>query len=234
MNSKTNTKNGLTVWIVDSHPVVSIALQHLLEKSWPDIKVHVAHDFPLLLSQKRALKRNGVDLFIVDTQVPGGGGIHNIMGALKTINKDVKVLFISRFDNLTYRILCLDAGARGFVSKHSSPATIITTVKAVLEGTLYAVEQKNTTSLNPRSSWNALPYPFSKLTRREVKVCSHLVRGVSMHDISLSLGVEYTTIVSYKERILNKAGVNHTTELIWLVLELGIIKELSNDYSLTK
>ena len=65
--------------------------------------------------------------------MPNLNGIDALV-QLKRDNTDVRVVFLTMHRDVAYARRALDAGALGFVLKHSAPAELIRAVRAALQG----------------------------------------------------------------------------------------------------
>jgi len=61
---------------------------------------------------------------------------------------------------------------------------------------------------------------FSLFSRREREIAKYLRRGVALHVISGELNIAYTTVATYRNRILKKAKVSSTAEFIRLSVDI--------------
>ncbi len=60
--------------------------------------------------------------------------------------------------------------------------------------------------------------PFSQLSDREIAVMEDLLEGKGVKEISARLGVQPTTVATYKARLFDKLGVSNLIDLQNLVL----------------
>ena len=116
------------VLLADDHRVVGEGLKRLL-----------ADDFELvgMVEDGRALvaaaKKLNPDVIVADITMPHLNGI-DAMTQLKKDNPRVKVVFLTMHQNPAYARRALEAGAAGFVVKHSAPAELVLAINAALKG----------------------------------------------------------------------------------------------------
>src|SRR5262247_4917884 len=73
------------------------------------------------------------DVVVADISMPHLNGI-DALPRLKKDNPDIKVVFLTMHQNAAYARRALEAGAAGFVVKHSAPAELVLAVRAALQG----------------------------------------------------------------------------------------------------
>src|SRR6516162_3747703 len=76
------------------------------------------------------------DVVVADITMPHLNGI-DALPRLKKDNPDVKVVFLTMHQNPAYARRALEAGASGFVIKHSAPAELVMAVSAALKGNTF-------------------------------------------------------------------------------------------------
>ena len=82
-----------------------------------------------------AVKKLQPDAIVADISMPHLNGIDALVH-LKRDNPDVKVVFLTMHREHAYARRALEAGASGFVLKHSAPAELLTALRAALRGTV--------------------------------------------------------------------------------------------------
>src|SRR5215469_13226425 len=73
------------------------------------------------------------DVVVADISMPHLNGIDALV-RLKKDNPDIKVVFLTMHQDPTYARRALEAGALGFVVKHSAPAELVMAIHAALKG----------------------------------------------------------------------------------------------------
>jgi len=104
------------VLLADDHRMVAEALKTLLEQQFE--LVAVVEDGRQLVETARRLRP---DVIVADITMPHLNGI-DALTQLKRDNPDVRVVFLTMHKDAAYACRALDAGARGYVLKHSAQA----------------------------------------------------------------------------------------------------------------
>ena len=197
------------ILIVDDHMVVKTGVSIILNSEINDLDIQFASTFSETLDK---VKQFSYDLIILDINIPGGKNIEMIP-EIRAIVPEVKILMFSAHEEEFYALRCVSAGADGFLNKLSSEEKLIEAVRSIREFGKYLTEnlidQLNNNLLNDEPL-----NPFDKLSKREIEIANLLVRGDGNLEISNNLGIQMSTVSTYKNRIFEKLKINNLVELI--------------------
>ena len=197
------------ILIVDDHMVVKTGVSIILNSEINDLDIQFASTFSETLDK---VKQFSYDLIILDINIPGGKKIEMIP-EIRAIVPEVKILMFSAHEEEFYALRYVSAGADGFLNKLSSEEKLIDAVRSIREFGKYLTEnlidQLNNNLLNDEPL-----NPFDKLSKREIEIANLLVRGDGNLEISNNLGIQMSTVSTYKNRIFEKLKINNLVELI--------------------
>lgn len=197
------------ILIVDDHMVVKTGVSIILNSEINDLDIQFASTFSETLEK---VKQFSYDLIILDINIPGGKNIEMIP-EIRAIVPEVKILMFSAHEEEFYALRYVSAGADGFLNKLSSEEKLIEAVRSIREFGKYLTEnlidQLNNNLLNDEPL-----NPFDKLSKREIEIANLLVRGDGNLEISNNLGIQMSTVSTYKNRIFEKLKINNLVELI--------------------
>jgi DNA-binding NarL/FixJ family response regulator len=114
------------------------------------------------------------------------------------------VLVLSMYDDPRYARAARDAGAGGYVSKHSGAATLLAAIRALHAGQSFVAEQELAEG----------PGEGGELSTREQEVLRSLVAGYTSRAIAEALGISKSSVDTYRARVFQKLGVDNRAELI--------------------
>jgi len=197
------------ILIIDDHMVVKTGVSIILNSEIDDLDIHYASTFSETLVK---VKQFSYDLIILDINIPGGKNIEMI-SEIRAIAPAVKILMFSAHEEEFYALRYISAGADGFLNKLSSEEKIIEAVKSIREFGKYLTEHLMD-QLNNNMLSNEPINPFDKLSKREIEIANLLVRGDGNLEISNNLGIQMSTVSTYKNRIFEKLKINNLVELI--------------------
>ena len=197
------------ILIVDDHMVVKTGVSIILNSEINDLDIQFASTFSETLDK---VKQFSYDLIILDINIPGGKNIEMIP-EIRAIVPEVKILMFSAHEEEFYALRYVSAGADGFLNKLSSEEKLIEAVRSIREFGKYLTEnlidQLNNNLLNDEPL-----NPFDLLSKREIEIANLLVRGDGNLEISNNLGIQMSTVSTYKNRIFEKLKINNLVELI--------------------
>jgi DNA-binding NarL/FixJ family response regulator len=195
--------------LVDDHAIVRDGLKRLLIDLGigPIVEAETGRAAVALARSERP------ELVILDLNLPDLGGLEVLTRLLRE-DRALRVLVLTMHAEPLYATRALQAGAKGYVSKASSPAEITAAVQAVARGDGY-VEAKvaQAIALGARTA-------FDTLSARDLEILRLLAEGRSLGEIASALGVAYKTAANSCTQLKDKLGVSRTGELIRMAVEI--------------
>lgn len=206
------------VLLADDHRMVAEGLKVLLSREFDVLEV--VEDGRTLVE---AAKRLRPEVVVADITMPQLNGIEALALLVKEI-PGVTVILLTMHQEVAYARRALEAGARGYVLKHSAPAELITAVHAVLAGRSYVtsilagkvlqVEQPG-----PKSAKD----PAEQLTPRQREVLQLLAAGRSAKEIGNLLSISPRTVEFHKYQLMETLQLKHSAELVHFAIKHGIV-----------
>ena len=129
-----------------------------------------------------------------------------------------RILVFSMHDSELLVSRALDGGARGFVTKRSSPLNLIDAVHTVLRGGRYLSPDLSPRLLEPRAADN----PLALLTQREFEIFRLLAGGDSPADCARVLHLSPKTVANHQAVIKDKLGLKTSAAMAHLALRHGL------------
>ena len=218
-------KNRINVILVDDHAVVRAGFRMLLSTD-DTIEVIAEADRGEAACQLYLEKQP--DVMVLDLSMPGIGGLETIR---RICNREprAKILVFSVHDERVYVDRAMNAGAKGYISKHAHPDILIAAIQTIAEGEVY-VEQglirDDHTFLNTCLETREIDYKtlIDSLTAREFDVFLLLAKGLTAHKIAGELCLGYKTVANYGTQIRSKLKVSSVAELAHIALISGVMK----------
>ena len=116
------------VLLADDHRMMAEGLKALLPDEFELVGI-VADGRAMI----EAAERLRPDVIVADVAMPNLNGFEALT-RLKKSHPDIKVVFLTMHQNAAYARRALDAGASGFVVKHSASEELVVAVHAALKG----------------------------------------------------------------------------------------------------
>jgi DNA-binding NarL/FixJ family response regulator len=205
------------VLLADDHRVVSEGLKHLLAEDF-DL-VGMVEDGRALVAAARKLNP---DVIVADITMPHLNGIE-AMAQLKKDNANVKVVFLTMHQNPSYARRALEAGAAGFVVKHSAPAELVMAIHAALKGQTFITPALASAVLLQRHGSHETSDSAELLTPRQREILQLLAEGRSAKEIAGTLSISSRTVEFHKYQMMEAHGLHSTAQLIQFAIKHGIV-----------
>jgi DNA-binding NarL/FixJ family response regulator len=204
----------ITVLLADDHSLVAEGLKRLLEPEF-DL-VGVVDNGRSLLAAARELKP---DVIVSDITMPELNGVE-ALEEMKKVDPDVRVVFLTMQQHVAYARQAMEAGALGYVLKHSAAQELIMAVHAAAEGKTFVTSAIAGELLKAmRSGDDADDDPVRKLTLRQREILRLLVDGHSAKAIAARLDISPRTVEFHKYSMMETLGISSNAELIRFALE---------------
>jgi DNA-binding NarL/FixJ family response regulator len=208
---------GLRLLVVDDHAIVREGLARIVENTGAGWAVTQAGSgFQAL----EVLRRQEIDLAIVDLSMPGMSGL-DLIKRIKAEYPRVGVLVLSMHAEEQYALRAFKAGANGYVTKDRVSDELVHAVRKVAAGGAYVtpslaeqvVMQLHGGSDRPR---------HAQLSDRELDVLRRLVAGQRPTDIADALHLSVKTVSTHMARTREKLQLPTTAALIRYGIEHGL------------
>ena len=219
--TRTHHPTELQILIVDDHAIVREGLKRILEAAGRHWVVAEAASGMQALEIMQTLR---VDLVIVDLSLPGMSGLELI----KRVHAEfpgVGLLVLSMHAEEQYALRAFQAGAKGYVTKDSAGAELLTAVRRVVEGGSYVSANLAERVVMQLTGARRAPR-HTQLSDRELEVLRGIVAGQRLTDIASDLHLSVKTISTHKSRIQEKLELPTTASLIRYGLEHGMATEV--------
>ncbi|MBO4923230.1 MAG: response regulator transcription factor [Bacteroidales bacterium] len=206
---------NIRVLLVDDHPLMLIGISSMLEGKGIDIVGTAGNGFEAL--EKAAQLKP--DVMLLDIVMPGMDGIE-LARRMRAEMPDVALLVLSSDSSLASLETLLSIGIDGFLSKTSDASAMLDAIRSVAAG--YEYYGTDIARLIERISL-AKKASDSMFTPRELDVIRLSCLGLQYKEIAGRLGIKYLTVVTIKNNIFKKLGINNTVELVVYAIKKELI-----------
>lgn len=207
-----------SVVLADDHRMVAEGLRSLLNSEFELLEV-VGDGVALVAAAKRLRP----DVIVADITMPQLSGL-DALAQLKQHNPGVRVVFLTMHQEVAYARRALDAGAAGYVLKHSAPDELVIAIRTALAGKTYitpalAGEVLQAIQRGPETKENA----FARLTPRQREILQLLAEGRSAKEIAATLDISARTVEFHKYQMMETLQLHHSAELIHFAIKHGLV-----------
>jgi DNA-binding NarL/FixJ family response regulator len=187
----------MTVYVIDSHPLMRDALTMLIQRIKPGLKVVPVHKMNALDS---AIAKGGEpELICMELQLPDTLGMSGIQ-MVRASHPDAPLAVITAQEAQDYEAASLNAGANAFIEKTEPVAEVLQKLRELLVAEEAADDASN-------------PGP-TKLSKRQKQLILMLDQGLSNRDIADKLNISEHTVKVHFWRLFRRLGVNSRTQAL--------------------
>jgi DNA-binding NarL/FixJ family response regulator len=204
------------VLLADDHQLVAEGLRGLLEPEYE--LVGIVSDGRELLAAARLRP----DVIVMDITMPRLNGIEAAR-QLRQIGVRAKVVFLTMHRDPAYAARALDAGASGFMLKHSAASELLTAIREVLQGRTYITPLIAGELLQSyRDAEGHTAASFDLLTPRQKEVLQLIAEGQTAKNIAKTLQISPRTAEFHKARLQRVLGLDSTADLVQYAIRHGL------------
>jgi DNA-binding NarL/FixJ family response regulator len=214
----------IRVLLVDDDPIVRKFIAMILSSD-PDIDiVGEAQDGSEVLA---AVQAHHPDVVIMDLRMRHIHGVE-ATAAVRALPNPPQVIAMTSFGADSNILRALEAGARGFLLKDSTPQLIKEAVHSVVVGdaalspqvTRYVIDHVTNDSHGPLQT--QARHQLSQLTKREMQIAFGVHKGLTNDEIGAQMFVSSATVKTHLSNVLTKLDLSGRVQLAILVERSGI------------
>ncbi|MBI4161189.1 MAG: response regulator transcription factor, partial [Acidobacteria bacterium] len=198
-----------SVLLADDHRIVLEGLKTLLEREFE--VVGAVEDGRALVA---AAKDLDPDVIVVDVSMPILNGIE-AAHQIRKAGSRAKILFLTMHPDATYAARAYEAGASGYVLKHSASAELVEAIREALRGKVYF--SARIAAEAPRMK------ALHELTPRQREVLQLVAEGRSAKEIGKILHISSRTAEFHKYRIMHELNLQSSAEMVQFAIRHGIV-----------
>jgi DNA-binding NarL/FixJ family response regulator len=202
----------IRVAVFDDHTMVREGIIALLEMHADLEVVGQAGDGDGAIAVWRQLRP---DVALIDLRMPGKDGVA-VIAAVRQQQPGARFLVLTTYDSEDDVSRALQAGARGYLLKGATRATLVDAIRSVHAGHRY---------VPPDLADRVLPRPSDEaLTEREAEVLHRIAQGMSNKEIGDALGISEHTVKGHVKNVLGKLGVTDRTKALVEAVRRGLVQ----------
>jgi DNA-binding NarL/FixJ family response regulator len=206
------------VLLADDHQIVLGGLKSLLAGEFE--VVGSVRDGRALVDRAATLHP---DVIVADISMPELNGIEAARQIKKT-DKNIKIVFLTMHPDATYAANAFEAGASGFVLKHSAPSELITAIHEAMKGKTYVTPLIAGDLIRIYQEGGSPQKDlFKKISPRQREILQLLAEGKSGKEIASILDISTRTVEFHKYRMMEQLNIKTSAELVQYAVKHGII-----------
>jgi len=205
-----------TVFIIDDHPVIRLAIRMLLEHEGYKVVGETDNGCDAIQMVRECLP----DLIILDISIPKLDGLE-VLCRFNAMNTSMKTLILTAQCPTLFATRCMRSGADGYVCKEGDLSELLSAIRAVLSGYNYFPSQAlNACGPDSNSQEQEL---FKAGNDRELMVLQLFAQGRTNKEIAKGMFLSNKTVSTYKKRLMQKLKAKSLVELIELAKRNALV-----------
>ncbi|TNF25827.1 MAG: response regulator transcription factor [Bacteroidetes bacterium] len=209
----------IRVLITDDHEMIRNGLSSLL-RSEPDI--HVVETANNGQEAVDICGRRQVDVVLMDMMMPVMNGVA-ATAAIRKSRPEVKVLAVTINEETTFIKEALNAGASGYILKHSTKDEIVQAIKDVHAGKQHFSSDVVAKISNEFALGTTKTGPM--LTKKEEEVLRLIAQEYTNQEIADHLACGIRTVDTHKRNLIKKLEVKNVVGLVKYAMKVGVVKD---------
>ena len=206
-----------SVLMADDHSMILAGLRKLVEADY-DV-VGTVEDGRTLVEAAQKLRP---DLILLDISMPLLNGLEAAR-QLRTLVPDSKIIFLTMHASPAYATEAFQAGASGYLLKHSAAEELSQAIKSVLQGRHYLTplltKEVMDSVLSPSTGERGTA---TALTPRQREVLQLVAEGHGTKEIATILSLSVKTVEFHKARLMQQLDLHSIANLTKYAITEGI------------
>jgi two-component system response regulator NreC len=207
----------ITVVLADDHQMVRDGIRLVLEG---EADIEVVAEAETGEDAARYVLGHKPDVLVLDLTMPGTPSLE-LLPQIRERTPDTAVVVLTMQNEPAFARKALQAGAKGYVIKHSAARELVDAVRAVVRGDTYINPQLGA---RVAAEPDAPSGPPDDLTPREVEVLGLIALGYMNPEIADRLVLSVRTVETHRANIQRKTGLSTRAELIAYALDHGLVE----------
>lgn len=205
------------VLLADDHTLVAQGIGTLLKERYK--VVGIVSDGQALIEAALKLRP---DIIVADISMPRKTGLEALRD-LKAMGVAAKFLILTMDSDPLMAVEAIEAGAAGYLLKHSTASDLLTAMEEVLRGRIYTSRPAQAlTGVKRAKLVDSRP---TELTPRRREVLRLIAEGQRPKQIASELGLSKRTVETHKYEIMSTLGVRTTAELVRYAVKLRLVPD---------
>lgn len=210
----------MRILLADDHGIMRSGLRHIVADAFPDAEIGEAGSCPEVLER---LRDSEWTVLILDIAMAGKNSL-DFVTAFKKLRPELAIIVLSMYGERQFVIRALRLGVLAYLTKERAPEELLHAIQSVLRGERYIGESLASQIADYVSSPGSdAGAPHERLSAREYEVFLLLASASSVSDIAANMNLSVKTVSTYRNRILEKMGLQSNAELMRYALQNGLV-----------
>ena len=208
----------IRILVADDHELLRSGIKHIVEETEDIVVSAEASDGVIAVQLARKISW---DVGILDIGMPNRNGIETLI----ILNNEFPrrpIIILSNYPEEQYAVRAIENGAAGYITKQGAAIELVKAIHHVAKGGKYitpTVAERLASAMGNKTKTSA-----DLLSNRELQVLILIAAGKPLTQVGDLLNLSVSTVSVYRRRILDKLGLDSTSELIRYGIENGLVE----------
>lgn len=211
----------IQIVLIDDHELVRTGFRMILQQQ-PDMSI--CGEAASAEEGLRLIRSLKPEIALVDVHMPGMSGLE-LTERVQRAGLRTHIVILTVVQDAQFPRRLLQSGALGYLTKGCAAEELLQAVRTVAGGRRYLdaaiAREMALSTVDGEAS------PLESLSSRELEVALMLARGLAVNEVANRLHLSAKTVSTYKQRLFEKLGVQHTIALAHLLAVHGLLDEPS-------
>lgn len=211
----------IRIVLVDDHQILREGLRALLNGE-PDLRVVAeasrGQDAIALVAQSQP------DVAVIDLGLPDMSGLE-VIREIRKQHGAVRLIVLSMHTQREFVLQAIDAGCDGYVPKSTAHSSLFEAIRTVHAGERFLHPKVASVLMETRARPSTETEQLNALSGRERDVLRLTAQGYISREIAEQLMLSPKTVETYRQRAMEKLGLQHRADLIRYALRAGLLDE---------
>ena len=211
----------LRTLLVDDHQILRDGIRALLDG---EPTVAVVGECGSGAEALELAAREAPDLVVLDLALPDMSGLE-VLRLLRERRPAAHVIVLSMHTQREFVLQALASGCAAYVPKSTAHTALLEAIAAVRRGERFIHPKVAAAALGSVGGTQSEIEQFQALSDRERDVLRLTAQGYNSREIGAKLVLSSKTVETYRQRAMDKLGLEHRADLVRFAVKAGLLSE---------
>lgn len=217
------TDNPIRILLVDDHQILREGLKALLDS---EADLHVIAEASTGWEAIRQAELSHPHVIIMDLGLPDISGLEAVQ-EIRKLGLEIKIIVLTMHSQKKFVLQAMELGCDGYVPKSSAHESLLQAIRVVVAGESFLHPKAARALISSIKQGKNEEELLTDLSERELEVFKLTAMGFNSREIGEKLLLSSKTVDTYRQRAMEKLGLDHRSDIIRFALQAGLLKDFS-------
>jgi len=210
----------IKVLLADNHDIVRAGLRRIIEECADmEVVAEVADGQEAI----RQIHETLPDLVIIEISMTGLDGLE-VLRQVRHFFPQIPILILTLHEEEQYLVRAFAAGAKGYLTKRSTPEQLLKAIRRVYAGGSFLSEAAAESLAWRLAKGPRETSPVERLSAREIQVLRYLALGHTVREIARGFNLSHKTVHCYRLGLLKKLNLRNNAEITRFAIQHRLVE----------